>query len=122
MWKYAKEWSIRLIILTVVLSSCKLGRFVVYNFADIRDHKKFHSRPLEGASEPFQFHRAENGRVPKKVEGLPFDEFLEKNKSVAFLIIRNDTIHYENYKRTIIYILHLSIVFILPERQTVPQF
>ena len=29
-----------------VLCTCKLGRFVIYNFADIKDYKKFPSRPL----------------------------------------------------------------------------
>jgi len=27
--------------------SCKVGRFVVYNFADINDHKKFPVREME---------------------------------------------------------------------------
>jgi hypothetical protein len=27
----------------------------------------------------------------------PFEEYLEQNNTVAFLIIKNDTIHYEKY-------------------------
>lgn len=72
-----------------------------YNFADIKDHKKFPSRPLHNDSIKFSFYTAEKGKAPgmfnSNGKGVNFDEFLESNKTVAFLIIRNDTIQYENY-------------------------
>ncbi len=82
--------------------SCQLTRFVIYNFADINDHKKFPSRELESDNTPFKFNDAPEGRVPKKVtspEGkeMSFDEYLEKNKTVAFLIIKEDSLIYEKY-------------------------
>ncbi len=85
------------------LTSCKVSRFVIYNFADINDHKKFPARAIEKGTTTFQFAIAENGKVPREItineENLPFEEFLEKNKTVAFLIIQNDTIQYEQYWR-----------------------
>lgn len=81
----------------LVLSSCQVGRYVIYNFADINDHKKFPARELAADSVHYQFHRTTNGVIPRKINDGPFDGYLEDHKTVAFLIIRNDTIHYEKY-------------------------
>ncbi len=91
------------IILLLVISSCKLGRFVVYNFADIKDYKKFPSRPLVSGDTKFKFSSTTKGRYPKsfawgaKEDSVSLDWILENNKTVAFLIIKNDTIQYEKY-------------------------
>lgn len=79
------------------LTSCQLGRFIVYNFADIKDHKIFKSRPLTAGTSAFHFHTTPSGKFPKELNGTPFDAYLEDNKTVAFLIIKNDTIQYEKY-------------------------
>lgn len=79
------------------MTSCQLGRFVFYNFADIKDHKKFQARPLIANTSPFHFQTTPSGKFPKEINGTPFDKYLEDNKTVAFLIIRNDTIQYEKY-------------------------
>jgi len=88
-------------ILMYMLNSCKIGRFVVYNFADIHDYKKFPARNLENDSVKFHFAIAEKGKVPKELtlknKEYPFETFLKDNKTVAFLIIQNDTIQYEQY-------------------------
>ena len=85
----------------VITSSCKLGRFAYYNFADITDHKIFPYRTAEKSDEPFIYPVAEEGKHPKTItlgeKELTFEEYLEKNKTVAFLIIKNDTIQYEKY-------------------------
>ena len=86
-----------MIIVSSVLTSCQFGRFVFYNFADINDHKKFQSRPLTANSSPFNFQTTNEGKFPKAINGVPFDKYLDDNKTVAFLIIRNDTIQYEKY-------------------------
>ena len=87
-----------LVIITLSLfTSCQLGRFVIYNFADIKDHKKFQSRPLTANTSPYNFQTTNSGKIPKEINGIPFDKYLEDNKTVAFLIIKNDTIHYEKY-------------------------
>jgi CubicO group peptidase (beta-lactamase class C family) len=83
--------------ISMLLTSCQLGRFVFYNFADINDHKKFHSRALTIDALPYNFHTTNSGKFPKELNGIPFDKYLEDNKTVAFLIIKNDTIQYEKY-------------------------
>jgi CubicO group peptidase (beta-lactamase class C family) len=95
--------TILILIVSIILSSCQVGRFVVYNFADINDYKKFPSRDLLSNNEKFNFYSTENGKYPKylkvsnKKDSISLEWLLEKSKTVAFLIIRNDTIQYENY-------------------------
>ncbi|MCE2786896.1 MAG: beta-lactamase family protein [Sphingobacteriales bacterium] len=83
------------------LSACQLGRFVFYNFADIKDYKIFESRPLKAAPIKYYFHTTEKGRVPSTItlkgKDYPYEKYLENNNTVAFLIIKNDTIQYEKY-------------------------
>jgi len=98
--------SILLLLLTIFfISSCKLGRFVIYNFADINDHKKFPKRDIEKPDKPFNFEYKVRDQIAKKVtlnikgkeKVYTFDEYLEINKTVAFLVIRKDTVIYEKY-------------------------
>lgn len=93
------RFGLLMIIASTLLTSCQLGRFVFYNFADIKDHKKFQSRPLTADTAPFNFQTTNSGKFPKELNGIPFDKYLEDNKTVAFLIIKNDTIQYEKYFR-----------------------
>lgn len=86
-----------MIITSTLLTSCQLGRFVFYNFADIKDHKKFKSRPLTANASSFNFQTTNKGKFPKELNNIPFDKYLEDNKTVAFIIIKNDTIQYEKY-------------------------
>lgn len=89
------------IIGTLFLSSCTIGRFFYWNFADINDYKKFKYLTVSKPETPFKF--------TKNNKGLPFDtisyngtiykfdDFFEQNRSAAFLVIKNDTILYEKY-------------------------
>jgi len=88
---------ISLLFICSLVTSCQLGRFIFYNFADINDHKKFKSRPLTASKSPTAFAIAQNGKFPKEINGIPFDHYLEDSETVAFLIIKNDTIQYERY-------------------------
>ena len=89
------------LLLATTLNSCKVGRFIVYNFADIHDHKKFPSHKVETGSIKFIFPTAENGKFPKELQlknnTYPFEKYIEENNTVAFLIIKNDSIQYEKY-------------------------
>lgn len=86
---------------SLLFGSCKVSRFIVYNFADINDHKIFPARTLNNGDTPFHFvsTSANIDPGPFQVDSteIPFDEYLERNRTVAFLIIRNDSILYENY-------------------------
>lgn len=79
------------------LFSCKVGRFIIYNFADIKDYKKFPNRTIANQStDQFKFELAQE--FIEFSEILPnFDESLSDNETVAFLVIQNDSIRYEKY-------------------------
>src|SRR5690606_14998256 len=89
------------ILLTATLTSCKLTRFVVYNFSNITDYKIFPKRDISNGSDPFLFAQAsqqssfENFKADDRE--IPFDDYLEENETVAFLVIQNDSIKYEKY-------------------------
>ena len=92
-----------LISLSLLLfSSCKIGRFFIYNFADINDHKKFPSRTLQASSNPFYFKDGKKDFVEpiltlKTGEKISLNKLNEDHNTVAFLIIRNDSLLFENY-------------------------
>ncbi len=90
-----------LFIALLLFSSCKVGRFFIYNFADIKDYKKFPERDLVRATEPFFFAEKDSAKKPTSLtlngEKVDFEEYLENNETVAFIIIKNDTIQYEKY-------------------------
>lgn len=101
MRKYNNRF-LNLIIIIGVFTSCKLSRFVFYNFADIKDYRIFPTRTLQNDSTKFIFQTAINKLSPKLITTanyikLSFDRYLENNKTVAFLIIHNDIIQYEKY-------------------------
>lgn len=98
---------LRIVLSIIVLTSftsCRVGRSIVYNFADINDHKKFPARTLEKEAPEFHFIDAntfENPLQSIQVEDKTYtwDDFLKKNKTVALLVIHKDTIKYHNYLR-----------------------
>jgi hypothetical protein len=96
----------RFVIISILaaLTSCTLTRLVIYNYDDLNDYRKFLSRALTSDSLIFTFQKAENMIAPSGYESdsagdLSFEDFLETRETVAFLIIKNDTIVYENYFR-----------------------
>lgn len=93
------------IVMAGLLYSCHVGRFFIYNFSDIRDYKKFPEKPLKKAETPFYFKEAAPGspalKLPKlnrRKKELTFEEALDRSGSVAFLVIRNDSILYQWYR------------------------
>ncbi len=96
-----KKIFLLLVLFFFIFSSCKVSRYFIYNFADINDHKKFPSRALTASSTPFQFKDGKgNMKMPMltiKGKTYTLNEYNEANKTVAFLIIRNDSILFENY-------------------------
>ena len=100
-----------LFVSMLVFSSCKLTRYVIYNTSDITDYKIFPSREIVSPDDKFEFHYREaniefdsltvtkNSDSEKRTKQFQksFEDYLSENKTVAFLIIRNDSIIYENY-------------------------
>ncbi len=83
------------------LGGCTVGHIILYNFASTKDYKKFPARPLPAAPVPFAYAVAAREQEPRTAtwqeKTLPFDDFLRAHKTVAFLVIRRDTIVYERY-------------------------
>lgn len=95
-----------LYFLLLCLSSCHIGRFVVWNFADLRDYKKFPAHEIAAPETAFRFAYAPDSIQQKlaaakvTANGTPYtlSEYVgDYGKSVSFLIIRRDTILYEGY-------------------------
>lgn len=88
-----------------ILSSCHVGRFVTRNFANITDYKFFENEEIKKADQTFHFHIADTstleGRVPKFInvesDKISFEQYLADKKTTAFIIIKQDSILYENY-------------------------
>jgi CubicO group peptidase (beta-lactamase class C family) len=88
----------------LMLSSCQVGRYIKWNFADINDFKKFPADTIR-TSPPFYYFKYTDTcfkvTLPetfKSNEGtIGFEDFLESNHSKAFLIIRNDSVIFEKY-------------------------
>src|SRR3954467_15022674 len=88
---FLKRISVLIACLQIFIS-CQFSRFIFYNFADIHDYKKFPERKLKASQQPFIFPVAGKAKFPKKITNrkykeLSLEKFLEKNKTVAFLII-----------------------------------
>jgi len=90
---------ILLFLLLVLLTSCKVSRFAYYNFADITDHEIFPARELKRDSTDTFYFKERNDKklVIEMKDDRTFEDYLEDNSTVAFLIIHNDTIKYEKY-------------------------
>ncbi|MDN5348614.1 MAG: hypothetical protein PWQ54_10 [Bacteroidales bacterium] len=97
----------RLLVISVFflsLTSCHVGRFFYYNFADIKDYKKFPNQVINCDTTtyrklPVQDEIAQKQLIQSfgEVEGLPFAKFLEEHKTVAFIILQGDRMIYEAY-------------------------
>jgi len=91
-----------LITLVLLFNSCHVARFFVYNFANITDYKKFHNSEIAQSDTPFKFQVSDRElslHLPKYsiYNDVDLDRFNELHKSVAFVIIKNDSIVYQWY-------------------------
>ncbi len=89
------------IITILIISSCKIVRFVVYNFADVKDYEKFPERMLQASPNPFIFYSKTSQVFPQSItyngKTDRLNKFLSEENTLAFMVIRNDTVLYENY-------------------------
>lgn len=93
-----------LIILILLLSSgCHVGRFIYWNYVDVNDYKKFHSISVKKSKNPFDFFVNEQPELFNKIaydgKFYNMDSLISnrKNKTIAFIVIRNDTVLYQKY-------------------------
>jgi CubicO group peptidase (beta-lactamase class C family) len=92
------------ILLCLDLCSCHVARYFTWNFADVKDQHRFASIPVQTGETTFNFTDAGQNIpliVPPKYdpdrEREDLAEFLSDNKTLAFLVIRRDTLLYEKY-------------------------
>ena len=83
----------------LILTSCMASRMTWYNYTDITNYKIFPSRALPASTTPFHFANAQRqpGQILGQVSLQKIDSIARIDKSVAILIIRNDSLLFENY-------------------------
>jgi CubicO group peptidase (beta-lactamase class C family) len=92
-----------------LIESSYLARYLFLNSVDISDYNVFPEREIQNSGPIFHFSSSEksdaivplmNQAVHASVEGThpeTLDRFLEQNGTVAFLIIKNDSLLFERY-------------------------
>jgi len=89
---------ISILFLISFLNTGQFARYIVYNNADIDDHKIFPSRELRKGMNTFSFFPPIKEKAPQSSgDGESFDDFLRESNTVAFLVIKNDTLLLERY-------------------------
>ena len=102
-----KHLSFKILALVIIITfySCKVSRFAYYNYANITDYKIFPSRSIEKPEKPFTFQKTKKPLIKDSITitskgkktKQTFEDYLISNKTVAYLVIQNDSILYENY-------------------------
>lgn len=101
-----KLWFLAIVILTQLCCvGCHVGRFFIYNFADIQDYKKFPSMVVKRApnATPFTFTNLPDTlqlqpKLTIKGKQLSVQKMMQKTGTVALLLIKNDTLLLEQYR------------------------
>jgi CubicO group peptidase (beta-lactamase class C family) len=92
------------LLLCFSFTSCHIARYIIWNYADVSDFKKFPADTIRASLTPhnaprslfpIRLHTPEKIRNDKDSGDL--DQFLAKYKTLAFIILRNDTIIYDKY-------------------------
>ncbi len=92
-----------ILVMMSFLCSCHVARYFYWNLADVRDYKKFPSLPVSTGTSKTIFNTTHTRQVFKlpntyKTDRInTFERFLEKKKTNAFIILKNDTIIYKKY-------------------------
>ena len=86
----------------LLFTSCHVARYVYWNYADVNDYKKFPvDTILPGTPEVYPSAINKPLSIPSvfrnKNKTDDLDGFLVSQKTLAFIILRNDTLIYEKY-------------------------
>jgi CubicO group peptidase (beta-lactamase class C family) len=93
-----------LFLFCLSLCSCHVARYVYWNYADVSDYKKFPVDTIHAGNRPQyilrslqqkELYKPDNDRNVNDSSKL--DQFLKDQKTLAFLILRNDSLIYEKY-------------------------
>ncbi|MFN2237671.1 MAG: serine hydrolase domain-containing protein [Anaerolineales bacterium] len=89
-----------------LFESSYLARYLLLNAVDITDYKVFPEREIQNSPPAFHFlYSGNDDAMPVLNEsvvayaktGESMDQFLERNATVAFLVLKNDRVLYERY-------------------------
>jgi len=93
-----------IIFIAVLLGTTHIGRYVFWNYADIDDYLKFPQVTIHKGNDPFLFEKSSivsYPELPEQFRSSPddkdLDRFLEDHETVAFVIIQDDTVKYQNF-------------------------
>jgi CubicO group peptidase (beta-lactamase class C family) len=95
---------LQLFILVFFTQSCHVFRYVYWNYADVTDYKKFPADTVLPSPHPIVL--PVSGKVPDLKLPAEYqasdhesslNDFLRNQQTLAFLIIRNDTVIYDAY-------------------------
>jgi len=106
MHSHLKQITIILVVVAII-SSC---RAVIYNIPNLSDYKIFPYRVIKNSPESiFYFSKSDTTHNLGNIifannrtlwpDVVTLDDYIEGSKTAAFIIIRNDTIIYEKYKK-----------------------
>lgn len=94
------------LILTCFAACAMPARFVIFNKPSIKDGKIFPKDTIQKPDSAFHFKKGKNATLPPPSKWISewqsgsyasLEDFLKKSKTVAFLVIQNDSILYEHY-------------------------
>ncbi len=93
-----------LLFFILTFTSCHVARYIYWNYADVTDYKKFPLDSIRASHHPHIFPRyifQQPIYTPEKftndAASNDLNQFLAAKKTLAFLIIRKDTLIYEKY-------------------------
>ena len=99
-------YGIALLLCLNLFSSCTFVRTIVYNKPAIDDVDLFYTSKLDKSGQPFSFVETPYKALPPTEMWIKdsymqdiysFEEFLVRSNTTSFLVVRNDTLLYENY-------------------------
>jgi CubicO group peptidase (beta-lactamase class C family) len=105
------RWLLAAVIVCAALAACTTAKLIWHNYADFTDYKRFPAHPIDAAPVPFRFQTAGDTQtlgdtIPvtryaaepfAPAEQMTLRAFLAEMQTVAFLIIKEDTILLEHY-------------------------
>lgn len=102
-------WSVLGLLAVLIWTGCAMpARSYVLLAPDYKDVNRMPALPLEAPADPFIFHPSDsddlgssirlNDWSPMVYQWLTLDSLLKVHPNQAFVIIRNDTVIYENYR------------------------
>ena len=99
-----------LLAISTLLSGCFIMRGVFLGYPDSKDISRFDSNPIASGKECYQFEKDKSGvgdrlKVNDRTSGSPYfvslDELNESRPVRSMLVIRNDSLLYDFYRKDI---------------------